>query len=578
MVYQLCKFAVEMRIFGRILLIVILITAGILVAWWYLIPAQQIKAYELIPNSAAIIFEFEKPLGAWRTLQNNRIWQDLSQSDIFQPTVKTAQWLDSILKSNQTLLNILGEKPLIISIHKTSEREYDLLYILDLQNESKIGALAGLIGPITSQWGYQTRQRTIQNNSVIELYDPASKTTLHLTLIGNQLCMSYTGKLVDMAIKTQSADNSLNTTPGFEEIIRNVGNDGLFRMFIQHSQYNELADLFLKNNPAATSEKQANQNDNTISTIEYSGGVFELKDNLIKLSGEILLNPKKPSYLLAATLDGSVQTQIPKLLPEYTGAFLTLSFSDFTQLYQSLNRQHELEDPKQHKKTITEIQKIEKFLKFNLEKDFISWIGNEITLASISLQRAETPAENKPEFVLIIKSKDRWAMEKNIEKLMKSIRKRTPLKVEEFEYRGYEINYFGLKGFFKLFLGKFFDRFEIPYFVKYNEYLIFCNSATVLTECIEAITENRTLEKATHFKKIMPQLLPNCNLLIYLNPEKYFDALHYWIRPEKTKSLFSNKPYICSLSEIIVQVYAERKKIISHLIINYQKYIPEPVE
>ncbi len=548
-----------------------------LAAWWYLIPAQQIKAYQLIPNSAAIILEFERPLGAWQTLQHNPIWQHLSQSDILQPTVKTAEWLDSILKSNQSLLNILGDKPLTISIHKTSEREYDLLYILDLQNESKIGALAGLIAPITSQWGYQTRHRTLENNSIIELYDPVSKTTLHLTLIGNQLCMSYTGKLVDMAIKTQSVDNSLTTTPGFEEIIHNVSTDGLFRIFIQHSKYNELANLFLNNNPAATFESEANQNDN-MSTIEYSGGVFELKDNLIRLSGDILLNPKKPSYLSAATLDGNVQTQIPKLLPQYTGAFVTLSFSDFIQLYQSFNRQYELQEPKQHKKTITEIQKIEKFLKFNLEKDFISWIGNEITLASISPQRAETPAGNKPEFVLIIKSKDRWAMEKNIEKLMKSIRKRTPLKVEEFEYRGYEINYFGLKGFFKLFLGKFFDRFEIPYFVKYNEYLIFCNSATVLTECIEAITENRTLEKSTHFKKVIPQLLPNSNLFIYLNPEKYFDALQYWIRPEKTKSLFSNKPYICSLSEIIVQVYAERKKIISHLVINYQKYIPKPVE
>lgn len=67
-----------------------------------------------------------------------------------------------------------------------------------------------------------------------------------------------------------------------------------------------------------------------------------------------------------------------------------------------------------------------------------------------------------PELILAIGAKSIKDARKNMEFIEKKIRRRTPLRIKTVDYKGFEINYVEMKGFFRLFFGGLFDKFENP--------------------------------------------------------------------------------------------------------------------
>lgn len=47
------------------------------------------------------------------------------ESEIFEEVTKSVEKLDSVVKSNKVLLSLVGERDMLISLHKTRATEWD---------------------------------------------------------------------------------------------------------------------------------------------------------------------------------------------------------------------------------------------------------------------------------------------------------------------------------------------------------------------------------------------------------------------------------------------------------------------
>lgn len=55
---------------------------------------------------------------------------------------------------------------------------------------------------------------------------------------------------------------------------------------------------------------------------------------------------------------------------------------------------------------------------------------------------------------------------------IKESKRRTPVKVKTVHYKDFEINYIEMKGFFHLFFGGLFDKFEKLYYTYVDDYVV----------------------------------------------------------------------------------------------------------
>ena len=60
-------------------------------------------------------------------------------------------------------------------------------------------------------------------------------------------------------------------------------------------------------------------------------------------------------------------------------------------------------------------------------------------------------------------------------------------------YKGYEINFMAIKGFFKMFFGGAFEKLDKPYFTIIDDYVIFSNEPSTLRAVVDSFAAKETL-------------------------------------------------------------------------------------
>ena len=59
----------------------------------------------------------------------------------FEEVTKSVEKLDSVVRSNKVLLSLVGERDMLISLHKIRATDWDFLLVLDMQKASKMDLL-----------------------------------------------------------------------------------------------------------------------------------------------------------------------------------------------------------------------------------------------------------------------------------------------------------------------------------------------------------------------------------------------------------------------------------------------------
>lgn len=524
----------------RVLIFAVILTLGglaVFYLWWS--PINKVRPIYLVPRDAIFVIESGEPVANWKEVSSSEVWQHLRGNKTFAALTTQAVSMDSIIRSN-SLFDFFGNRTLLISAHQYDARNYDFLFILDLDRASRLKGVKNYLNDLAGP-DYEVTQRTYKGQEIIEIFDRNSGDNTYAVFVENLMLISFHHTLIEQAI-TEYEDPQLGRDLAFIEIDRRVGRDDIFRLYLQHQYLNDYFTLLLG---------QENEYIRDLSDlIRFTGFRFDMPEQgMLALEGFSALDPEKESYMHAATRAGQANHEIFAVAPRNSSFIMSLGFESFSDFVQEVERTLE-QLPEQKKLYEENLEGIEKLLKIDVEEHFVSWVGSEVGMIQIT----PDPNKNYQAFALVIKAKEEQDARENLDFIRRQIKKRTPVKVKDINYKGYEINYLSLKGFFKVFFGKLFSKFDKPYYTVIENFVVFSHHPQTLKHVIDDYSSNNTLGEDVEFENFYQEFAGKSSAFCYVNSELLFQNLRPLVSTTQWTAIRSNKDFLVCFAKIGLEI------------------------
>jgi hypothetical protein len=547
-----------------IVLLILLIGLGSYFAWIKFSPNKFTDVYYLVPDDAVMVMETDKPIENWQIFSTSNMWLGLKKFPPFAEITKNADLLDDVIKSNQQVFSLLGQRHLVISVHMTKTKDYDFVYYTDMQEASKSSMIKTSLISVIKQFEYKYTYREFNEVEIHEFLDPQSRDVLSICFVNNYLICSYNKSLIEKVILTSKLpEKQIGVKPQFTEVNRLTGASGICRLMINYNTFHQYLGVYMDDVSGLKS---------MFGSMFYTGLEFGLTDDVIQADGYTIINDSLSSMVQALALSGKSNTGIEGIFSEKTSFLLGLGFADFNSFYENLDKVLQ-KDEKAYNEQQAAIKKVEKLLNINLKNDLFDWMGSEIGIAQYE---TDVLIGNKVKNVLAIKVNNKDQALAGLERIEKQVRKRTPIKFKEVTYRNYPIKYLEIKGLFKAVLGKMFSKIEKPYYALVGDYVVMSDDPKTLLMTIDDFIEQKTLKNNVIYRDFRLKLPEQISVLAYVSPNRHFANFKGVLSPESWTSSKKNQQYIRSFNQVSFSLSGDADRMRTVLVSEYNKW-EEPV-
>jgi len=527
-----------MKAFKWILLVAALGAAAFLGWRWYRAGEGAPAGLSLVPPNAIYLFETTDPIESWKTISGSLQWRHLQKNSYFASLSASANSLDSLIRDNDLLFSIVGSRPVIISSHMVSTSDYDFLFVVDLQKTSMIAALQEYITSV-SGGGYSIKKETYDGEPLFLVYNAEDNSTLFLAMKSSYMVASFNRSLVTASIDASKGDNLLNS----KTFLKNVSppEDGMGRIYINYQALPRYLAVY-----STDVNEYAAQFSEALLTSRLD---ISLEHEEMKISGITTINDSIESYIKSLHLSGKGPTDITQIAPQRTAFYLGLGFTSFSDFFKNFetNLKKDVQEYTEYRESF---KRVEDYLKIDLQKNIMDWIGDEVAI--MELPSAGTGVRN--EAVLVLKAHNVELARNNLEYIEKMIRKRTPVKFKTVEHRGYSISYLSMKGLFNILLGKFFARYDKPYYSIINNFVVFSNSPESVKGIIDDYLDKKTLDRSEDFRNFRKGFEDEGTVFVYMHAPNLFNTAKNLANPSTRTAMTANKDYIVCFRDIGIQL------------------------
>ncbi|HEX3008270.1 MAG TPA: DUF3352 domain-containing protein [Bacteroidales bacterium] len=520
-----------MKVFKWIFLVALLGGLGYL-AWHFLSPYSKTEPLDAIPADAVFIAETDNLFEAWETITSNKAWAKLKQQPIFAKLGKGIGMMDTIIQSNRQLSEFVGHRKVYVSMHMLSKGKYDFAYVIDLRRISKILKLKDLVGSFSTSTLIITRLKG-DDEGIFQIEMKKNAQKFYCYFNNNLFVGSFSKPIIEKSLKP-STEISFGKDEYFSQIVEKTSHSGIFRLYVNYSRLDDYLKSMLT--------KVDSNIQSLSSSLRYSGLTFDIdREGSILCEGYTMINDSVTSSLKAIINSGMGNSSIEEILPGDFSSSVSLCFSKFDKYFE--NMQETLKETGySYSDYQKQIEAVENYLGISVKENFMNWIGEEVTLA----QMKPMGLGKNNEFAVFLKTTSSKEAKDNLDLIAKRIKRRTPVRIEDVDYKGYAISYLSVKGFFKLILGKLFQKLETPYYTLVDDYVIFSNHPQVLKNIIDAYVDESYIEKKPGFSDFYSSFGRKSNALILVNTASYLKALRYDLRPQTLQQLEQNEQNLLS--------------------------------
>ncbi|HRI80279.1 MAG TPA: DUF3352 domain-containing protein, partial [Cyclobacteriaceae bacterium] len=523
---------------------------------WYLAKGISSDALSLVPANAIYCVTTSDPIATWKTLSGSKEWMFLQKNAYFASLTASANSLDSMIKENDLLFNLIGSRQLIASAHMTGSKTHDFLFLVDLEGVSGIKFIKEYLTEFSGE-GYVVSKEKFMGEDIIRMFSVSDKSNLYLATPGTFLIASYNKSILTASLQAEKGNNLLSAGT-FTEVHNQILNSGFLQMFLNYRMLPRLMHCY---------SDDSNEYVKRFSLILKATSLnITLDDNQITASGHTYVNDSIESYFKTLAVSGKGATDFLEIAPQRTGFCVGFGFKSFPEFFQNLenNLQQDVAEYKSYKDNI---HQVESYLKISVQENVIDWIGEEVAL--LELQSAGPGLEN--EVAVVLKASNIEQAKKNLDHIEKMVRKKTPVKFKTVEHKGFPISYLGMKGFFKIVLGKLFSHYDKPYFTIINNFVIFSSHPQALESLIDDYLAKNTLAKSESFMSFRRQFEAQSSTFVYLNTPILFNNLKKWADGPTRESMMRNKEFITSFQQFGFQLVPEaggfKTSMISHFVL-----------
>lgn len=547
----------------RLLALILLFYAGYYVVSILVPPVRSVQQIYLVPEDAVFILRSNRPVEDWKELNGSPTWQCLRKAVFFKEIAAHANTLDSVVQANNSLLSLVGERDMLISIHKTRPADWDFLLLLDMQKMSKIELLKEQLDFILELVGSTVTRRKYNGVDILEVHNTETRDVLYLAFVENHLVASYTSKLVAAAID-EAAKSKTELNPAFVEVEKMVAGKGLCRFYVNYANLPRFMDIYLK--------EKDEYLEAFVRSMEYAGLYFNTNKEKVEIKGYILPKDTADPYVTALLASGRHKMKAHEIIPERTALYTNIGFDDPRTFVGELEKALLQKDKDLYAAYTSSRKKIEG-LGISPEEHFLSWMSGEFALS----QSEAGLLGHESELILAIRAKDIRKARENMEFIAKRIGKKTPVRIKTVKYKDYEVNYMEMKGFFRLFFGGMFDKFEKPYFTYVEDYVVLSNKPASLLSFIEDYDHKRVLKNEPGFKRTYASFDSSSTLFVYADVPKFYPQLQTMLTPTVRAELQADKETLYSFPRWGMQVTGDKHAASLHYVMDYEPYREEAV-
>ncbi len=515
----------------------------------YFVNLKRFEAFNAVPKDAFIIVETSDLFKAYDQLTQSDLWKHLLKTEYFADIARDLENTDKYLRSTHLPESFFKDRKLIVSLH-TIGSTWDLLYIADLKD---LGKISRQLDPVLSNVpGYKTFKIRYspdkKHNFVIYklVYLKNQYEKLYVSLTNNLLIFSYNLNLVKKSI------NSLNgkhwqTDTAFQEIVKTMPGRGLFKIYVNFHYLDDFVGTFQSHTDDIVKLLSEGLN--------YAVFDLDFQNNMLSLEGYAGADTQTVYLSTLLKMQPALVTGY-EIMSDHTAAALSLNFKDYADFYDNLMKDYAKQYPQEAKDIEKALNALEKISGININEDIFSWIGDEIWICKLSPdfnERAE-------DLVIIIRPTDIDLAKDRLNTLMKKLKKVTPFKFKTINYKGYEISYLQISGFFNLFFGKLFKDIDKPYYTFIDDYVVFSNAPIVLERVIDDYITGYTLRKEPKFRDFMAEFASKANFTTFIITPTLYQTLYYYANAEDKRFLRENKELINSFYLIGLQLISKKDK------------------
>src|SRR5258706_731127 len=500
------------------------------VAWkWYGAKGISGDAFSLIPADAIYCIATDHPVKMWKEVSESNTWQYLQYNSYFASLTSAAEDLSDLVKGNDLLVNLVGSTTLIASAHMTAPKKYDFLFLFDLQNASGIKFLNEYLTSFDAS-GYTIRKEKHKEEDIITLFNTSKKSSMYLSMPGSYLMASYSKSLLTKALDLQGTDHKSSKELFFAVDDEPEKTDKL-KLYIN---YNMLPQFM-----ACYSDGKNEYVNRLAQSLRTSNMDFTIGEEMLRAKGQTFINDTIESYVKTLASSGKGASEFLEVAPQRTAFFLGMGFSSFGEFFKNFenNLQRDVTEYASYK---ANMKQVESYLNISLQENVINWIGNEV--AVLEMQSAGMGLDT--ESAVLLNGDNIVSALSNMSRIEKMVRRKTPVKFKTVEYKGYSIRYLGVKNLFKIVLGKFFARYDKPYYTVISNFVVFSTHPQVLESMIDDYLEKRTLARDDEFRSFRSEFDNESAAFIYINTPVLFNSMKTLADLPTRASMEHNKDYI----------------------------------
>ncbi len=231
--------------------------------------------------------------------------------------------------------------------------------------------------------------------------------------------------------------------------------------------------------------------------MDFAGLQLRIEKNKIEMKGYTLRKELADPYVTALLNSGKHKMKAHEILPARTAFYTNIGFENPRKFLKELESILENENPGMYKSYSSSRKRIESLFGISMEEHFLSWMSGEFAVS----QSEPGLLGREPEYLLAVRAKNIKEARKQMEFIEKKVKNRTPVTVKKVTYKDYDISYIEMSGFFRLFFGGLFDRFEKPYYTYVDDYVVFSNKSSGILSFLEDYSQQQTLKNDEGFKK-----------------------------------------------------------------------------
>ncbi len=547
-----------MKKFLLLFLLVVLVIAGYL-GRKYFFSKPGLNGLEIIPESAMYILHTQEPVANWKSLSNSGVWKFLKGHPTFREISEYADVLDTLIQENSQVFSLVGRRDLYISAHPVKIKDYDFLFAIDLKKVAELDRLESLLSLTFSANGYKVSRKSVSKGAYLEIRESGSRDILYLSMVGNFMVCTYTAAILEnVLMRQEKAENKVSDR--LKDMVQITDNKGLGQLYINYQHLDRFMKCYMdETDPGIKSLSKI---------LSYSSLDFNLTDDNVEAEGFTSLNDSADSYLHAFLKSGKNEVHADEVLSERSAVMVSFGFNDFPTFHKNLLQIFEKDIPS---KTAYDkwTKQIKKWLKIDIETHLLGWIGGEV--AYTRLKTKELKYLRDDDMAVALKATDIEKAKENLDYIQKQIKKRTPARFRKLQFRNHEINYLDMKGFFRIFFGKLFNKFQKPYYTYLGDYVVFSNSPATLVGLIMDYEDGRTLHESSKYQEFKDKFENESSIFAYISGPQVHPLLKFKSSAATWADLKKSEKYITSFRHNGFRLTAAGDKFKTHLYLGFEE-------